>query len=78
MADDEWLDAGREDYLAEAKRRALQWLDAGDVRSAIASMMGDLDKRQDTKMNAALVAFGMLIATREDAIEARRWIEGWR
>lgn len=69
----------REEHLEWCKKRALEYLDQGDVRNAICSMMSDMRSHPETEgMNQAILALGLLIATREDMIEARRWIVGFR
>lgn len=69
----------RAEHLAWCKQRALEYLDAGDVRSAIASLLSDLNKHPDTKYLPAehRVRVGMDILYRNDAVEMRRWIEEW-
>ena len=69
----------RDEHLAWCKKRALEYVDDWDVRSAICSMMSDLQKHPETKdQNPAIMALGLLIATSRDELEARRWIEGFR
>jgi hypothetical protein len=69
----------RDEHLEHCKRRALEYLDAGEVQNAICSMMSDMRQHEETKsMNQAILALGLLIATNEDPIEARRWIVGFR
>jgi hypothetical protein len=65
--------------LEWCKKRALKYLDMeGDVRNAICSMMSDMQTYKVGTKNEAILALGILIATREDPIEARRWIVGFR
>lgn len=68
-----------DEHLAWCKQRALQYLDEHNVRDAICSMMSDLNKHEETKKQSqSILALGILIATQNDEIEARRWIEGFR
>lgn len=68
----------RDDYLAKAKTRALEYLDCGEVDNAITSILSDLNQRADTKVNDMLAIFGLKIASDANSIEARRFIEGFR
>jgi hypothetical protein len=68
----------REEHLDWCKERAREYLAQGDVKSAIASMMSDLDKHEETRVkNPALNMLGLLAAVNEDLAEARRFIEGF-
>jgi hypothetical protein len=72
-------DLTREEHLAWCKRRALEYLDAGEITNAITSMMSDMDKHPETRCNNKVLAhLGMLIAVEQNADAARRFIEGWR
>jgi hypothetical protein len=68
----------RDEHLAWAKRRALEYLDRGDVSNAIASMASDVQECDELKHHPALIAMGIFAAMQDDAIAARRWIEGFR
>jgi hypothetical protein len=68
----------RKEHLAWCKKRALEYLDRGDVANAVASMMSDLGKHPETKYNPMLGMFGLMVARNNDMIEARRFIEGFR
>jgi hypothetical protein len=68
----------RDEHLAWAKQRALEYLDRGDVTNAITSMVSDLEKCAELKGHPALMAIGMLTAMHNDSMAARRWIEGFR
>jgi hypothetical protein len=68
----------RDEHLAWAKQRALEYLDRGDITNAITSMASDLGKCAELKYHPALMAIGMLTAMHNDSIAARRWIEGFR
>jgi Rps23 Pro-64 3,4-dihydroxylase Tpa1-like proline 4-hydroxylase len=68
----------RDEHLAWAKQRALEYLDRGDVTNAIASMVSDVQKCDELKCHLTLMAVGMLTAMHNDSMAARRWIEGFR
>jgi hypothetical protein len=70
----------RDEHLALCKRRALEYIDAGDLKNAVASMGSDLSKHPDTRAaadNPHLMAIGMLHVMQHDAPAVRRWITGF-
>ena len=67
-----------------AKQRALQYLDAGDLSNAVASMLSDLEKGDEQMSLKARGEFGLALAmdginkvSRGDAAGVREWIEGF-
>lgn len=66
----------RDEHLEWAKKRALEFLDSGDVENAVASMASDLQKHPETA-NSAEVG-GMILLTCRTRHDIRRWIEGFR
>ena len=69
----------REEHIAECKKRALAYLDTGDVINAVTSMLSDLSKHDETKhTGTSLAGLGMLYAMNHDHDGARRFIEGFR
>jgi hypothetical protein len=70
----------REEHLAWAKARALEYLDKGDLESAVASMGSDLGKHDETRKLAThyLLLPAMFYAARGDRAGVKRWIEGFR
>jgi hypothetical protein len=68
----------RDEHLAWCKRRALEYLDAGDLQNAAASMGSDLGKHPELGANDHLMMLGMMCAMQHDAAGMRRWIEGFR
>jgi hypothetical protein len=68
----------REEHLAWCKQRALEYLNKGDVKNAIASMGSDLGKHPETAANVHLMSLGMLYVMQRDIHGAKRWIEGFR
>lgn len=68
----------RQEHLDWCKQRALEYLDAGDLVNAVASMMSDLSHRPDTDCNnPTLVMFAGMAVTNGDADGVRRFIEGF-
>ena len=65
-------------HLAWCRRRALKYLDAGDIATAIETMNRDLTGHQETKPSVFLVLLAMKIVRDDDAHGARLWIEGFR
>jgi len=71
----------QDEHLEWAKKRALEYLDAGDTRNAFTSMLSDMGKHPDLKNHAGVrigVGFMMLPGWIDNAVEVRRWIEGFR
>lgn len=68
----------RAEHMRWCKKRALEYLDAGQVADAIASMMSDLTKHPETAgLNSTLGMLGLLYAQTNDKDGARRFIEGF-
>jgi hypothetical protein len=71
----------RAEHLALCKRRALEYVDAGDLQNAMASMLSDMRKHPDTN-NGEFLGVMMLSATMDgsldDPAKMRRWIEGFQ
>ena len=70
----------RDEHLAWCKRRALEYVDAGDLTNAVANMGSELKQHPDTDNPAlnGLVTIGMMYVTDGDNSAVRRWIEGFR
>ena len=67
----------RDEYVASAKQQALAYLDQGDIKNAVTGMLADMDKREDTMVNAYLFNFGMNTILKNSRADARRFIEGF-
>lgn len=66
-------------YLAQCKKRALEYLDRGDVINAIASIGHDLRQHKEfTGIVDKLMPLGMHYALELDIDGARRFIVGFR
>jgi hypothetical protein len=69
----------RDEHLAWAKARALEYLDQGDVRRAVTSIMSDLTKHPGLAPGVALMGpLAMQTMIADDVREARRFIEGFQ
>ena len=68
----------REEHMAFCKKRALQYLDKGDVSQAIASMLSDLSSHEDTKGVGELMSgIGLMTAMNNNQDEAFKFIDGF-
>ena len=70
----------RDEHLEWCKKRALEYLDAGDTPQAFTSMMSDLSKHPDLKNHVGIrigVGFIMLQGWINNPVEVRRWIVGF-
>jgi hypothetical protein len=67
----------REEHLAWCKARAHEYLDRGDIKNGVTSMLSDMGKRDDTKVNPTLALFGMKVIIDQDMIEAVRFVDGF-
>lgn len=70
----------REEHLAWCKERALEYLEKGDLRGAITSMLSDLSKHPETKgIGEKMGPYGMfLLVEWKGPEEIRHFIEGFR
>jgi hypothetical protein len=66
----------REEHLAWAKQRALEYLPR-DPLEAMTSMMSDLTKHPDLKNHVGLRIAPMFYGAHGDPVAVRRWIEGF-
>ena len=70
----------RQEHLDACKKRALAYLDAGNVREGFTSMLSDLSKHNETKdhIGGRIGAeFMMLPGWIDNPVEVRRWIVGF-
>lgn len=69
----------RAEHMAWCKQRALEYVERGNVTSAIASMLSDLGKHPDTAAHSGihLAAMMMLHGMLKEASEVREFIEGF-
>lgn len=68
----------RDEHLEWCKERAREYLVAGDLLNAVASMASDLGKHPELGCNSYLAMAGALDAQNGDVAAVRRWVEGFR
>lgn len=68
----------RAEYVEQCKARAREYLKRRDLQNAMASMLSDMDKRADTKVNAHLALVGMMELANGNEDGVQRFIEGFR
>lgn len=66
----------RDEHMKWCKERALAYL-PGDPANAMASMMSDIGKHDDTRGHIGLMISPMMYGKAHDAGEMRKWIEGF-
>lgn len=66
-------------YMRWCKERALEYLDRGDLKHALASFIGDVTAHDETRdaINPATLMLATAAAENGDSREMRRWIEGF-
>ena len=70
----------RDEHLEFAKKRALEYLDRGDVRNGFTSMLSDLGKHDELKDHVGCkmgVGFMLVPGWIDNPTEVRRWIVGF-
>lgn len=69
----------RSEHMVWCKKRALEYLDKGDIQEAVTSMMSDLQKHPETALSPGnpLTMLGMMAIMNRDMDEARRFITGF-
>ena len=68
----------RKEHLAWCKKRALEYVEQGDLQQAIASMLSDLSKHDETEdVTGALGMLGIFEAANGGPESVRRFIEGF-
>jgi len=65
------------EHLAWCKERALEYVDRGDLASAVASMASDLGKHSQVGARRELTMLGIMYAAEGDEAGVRRWINGF-
>lgn len=69
----------REEHLAWCKERALEYLDRGEIKEAVTSMLSDLGKHEETRaIGEKMSALGLLYVVNHDFLGARQFIRGFR
>ena len=69
----------RDEHLKWAKERALEYLDRGDLKNAVTSILSDLDQHPETRMVSQNMGFYgiFLLTNKQGPREIRRFIEGF-
>lgn len=67
----------RSEHMEWCKSRALEYVDAGDLPNALASMSSDLGKHPETQGHAALGMMLMMSGHLSTAAEMRKFILGF-
>lgn len=68
----------RAEHLKWCKKRAHEYLARGDLTNAVTSMMRDMQKHPETKIdNLTLAMLGAVAAKSGDPREVRRYIDGF-
>jgi hypothetical protein len=70
----------RDEHLEWAKKRALEYLDAGEIANAFTSMLSDMKKHPELENhpgNTIGAGFMFVPGWIENRAEVRRWIVGY-
>jgi len=69
----------REQHLEWCKRRALEYVDSGDLNQALASMGSDLGKHEETRNHAGIKLGMMMLMSGQLSTpdKMRKFIEGF-
>lgn len=68
----------RAEHLEWCKKRALEYLDAGDYNNAVTSMLSDLGKHEETRgVGEKMAMLGMFTLMNPDHDSVRRFIVGF-
>ncbi len=68
----------RDEHVEWCKKRAREYLDKGDLENAIASMISDMNKHPECRVNEYLAVLGIMSVRDRDVAGARRFIDGFR
>lgn len=73
------MSMSRDDHLAWAKTRALEYVDRYELMNAVNSMLSDLNAHDgfDKVTSAFLATLGMMDVINGDREAVRRWVEGF-
>lgn len=67
----------RVEHMAWCKERAIDYLDRGEITNAIASMVSDLGKHDETARSRAVAVMTLLAIDSRDREQVRKWIDGF-
>ena len=71
-------DVPRDKYVERCKQRALDHLERGDLRNAVASFVGNMNARPDCELPHYLATLSASLLTANDALGWKTLIEGLR
>jgi hypothetical protein len=71
-------DVPRDKYVERCKLRAFDYLDRGDLRSAVAAFVNNMNARPDCEVPHHLAALGVLLLMGNDALGWKALIEEFR
>lgn len=71
-------DMPREKYVEQCKQRAFESLDQGDLKSAVASFVGNMNARPDCRLPHHLAMLGVSLLLANDTLGWRTLIDGFR
>ena len=71
-------DMPRDKYVVRCKERALDYLDRGDLKNALAVIIGNMNARTDCKIPHHLATLGVALLIANDAMGLRALIEDLR
>ena len=69
-------DMPRDNYVERYKQRAFDYLDPGDLESAVAAFVSNMNARSDCELPQHLAALGAFLLMANDAPGWRTLIEG--
>lgn len=69
----------RAEYLAWCKQRVHEYLERGDIKNGVTSMLSDMQKHEETALpnNSPLAMLGMMAIMSGDLREAQRFVDGF-
>jgi len=72
------VDVPRDKYVERCKQRAFDYLDRGELGSAVASFVNNMNARPDCELPHNLAALGVLLLMSNDALGWKALIEEFR
>ena len=65
------------EHLAWCKQRALAYLEENDCKNAVASMISDLSKHDETSAVGQVMGLMGMMEIQRGSVAVRKWIEGF-
>lgn len=72
------IDMTRDKHVERCKQRAFDYLERGDLKNSVASLIGNMNMRPDCELPHYLAILGASLVTANDALGWRTFIEGLR